>query len=1198
MSPAVFFHRYDRSPKAALAAPVFLLGLALFGILSPAAIAQDTGGAQPQARTRALVPPEAIDDLRRLRDELRSEADALRPATRPTDTAPQTRPAVSETRQAASDLLAALEQLLGQVDEQFSLRTSIAALNNEKAFADLSRELARIQQDTSAVEAQLRLLPSRVTNEEVSKAIADFQALEQDVNARSASQVARSKALAAGRQEKTDATSAVAAAQAKTRQQLDELNGLLATAKSDDERALVRTRMRRIEIEAAIPPFRRVTIDLRDQRDIIVLGREERRLSLLKALVARTGEWRDSLLRIQSSGEREAIQYELDLITRNPGMVPDYERLFWELRALQAEAREKVGQRTPPVYAVSSLEGLKQRIATESGYWELFMSGLEQRPRVQVKTWYGQAQNSMRKWNEALRTLRKDLNRATDEHRETLLLIDDYDERLRDRRMVFREVFDRYVAAHPDDTKAEQLRQDLLEARRRHSERIEPVKAELAALRARLEEAVRLCEGFLSTLEKNRSRLYWRQLYASEQPIWSVDYQKIKREWTNDAERIRRARDLDALKQSLAATTTSQWARAAGLALLAAVLGIWASRRAAKYARRVAESISAAPPGEEEDRAALADRLHLFLARFVRKSAPVSWPALALAAAAVYGLSSPLVWPVGVLLLLIAGMAIGVTMVRVLFAPGKPRLRLLRCSNRVAAHYRKWAMLLWFVTLVMLPVPLALWALGWSAYTADCLWSVYKIAAILTLLLFGVRKQLVLRVVGRPEQVRFRGGLLLVSAAYPLLWAVGAALLGLELAGYGPLTTYVLSGLAQSVATIVAAILLSRYVGDLGLRWQRRLAPSADATQPGEGVGRGQTASLPDPGNIPPAAMAGTESPPDVENLRFVLAAVTRIFPWAAAVATFMLIMNYWSVRTLELETLLAYEIGGDAASGRRGIVVGRVLAAIGTIVASLWASREIRNLLNSRIYPVYTHVDRSARAAINNILHYFIVLLGIYFALYALNVPLGAVTVVLGTVGLGVGLGLQPLIVNFISGLLILFERHVRVGDIVEIDGKLGEVTGIRMRSTGITTYDNIDVVIPNSDFITQRVVNWTLQETRVRGRIKVGVSYDSDPERVKQLLLDIARRNPQVLYDPAPVVTLDEFGANTLDFSLTAWFADVAGRGQFLGEVRFDVMKVFKESGIEIPPPQMSLSASGGRPLPVRVLPDPDIQPKKDTP
>ncbi|HSW44604.1 MAG TPA: mechanosensitive ion channel domain-containing protein, partial [Phycisphaerae bacterium] len=267
-------------------------------------------------------------------------------------------------------------------------------------------------------------------------------------------------------------------------------------------------------------------------------------------------------------------------------------------------------------------------------------------------------------------------------------------------------------------------------------------------------------------------------------------------------------------------------------------------------------------------------------------------------------------------------------------------------------------------------------------------------------------------------------------------------------------------------------------------------------------------------------------------------------------------------------------------------LTIARILWAVLAVVAGVLVSRTIRAFLRTEVFPQTRHVDLGTQAAICTLLHYAILALAFYIGLQILFVSLGALTILLGTLGLGLGLGLQPLFVNFISGLMILFERQVKVGDVIELADKTPcEVLSISMRSTQIRTPDNIDHVIPNGEFINGRVVNWTLTDTRLRARMQIGVAYGSDPQLVRKILLDVAHRHPDVLVDPAPEVWFVEFGDNALIFVLAVWFPNAAARWRFLSQVRFELTDLFKQHNIEIPFPQRTLSVIGDKPLPVEI-------------
>jgi len=290
-----------------------------------------------------------------------------------------------------------------------------------------------------------------------------------------------------------------------------------------------------------------------------------------------------------------------------------------------------------------------------------------------------------------------------------------------------------------------------------------------------------------------------------------------------------------------------------------------------------------------------------------------------------------------------------------------------------------------------------------------------------------------------------------------------------------------------------------------------------------------------------------------------------------------------WGISLYRVQRLLEYSIplGGD-----NRIALSKVCLAGVVVVLSIYVSRVVRRQMSKRVFPRYLADDRGAQAAVSSLAHYAIMLLGLYYALVIIGVTLGALVVFLGGLGLGLGLGLQPLLVNFISGLLIFFERHMRVGDLVEVGGQVGEVTRINMRSTTVRTFDNIDIVIPNGEFINSSVTNWTLGDRQIRGQIGVGVAYGTNTARVRELLVQAARANPKVLPDPPPSAWFVAFGADRLDFSLIAWFANAGDRWEGLAELRHEIDRLFRENQIEIPFPQRTLTVGGKGAIPIRLV------------
>jgi small-conductance mechanosensitive channel len=191
-----------------------------------------------------------------------------------------------------------------------------------------------------------------------------------------------------------------------------------------------------------------------------------------------------------------------------------------------------------------------------------------------------------------------------------------------------------------------------------------------------------------------------------------------------------------------------------------------------------------------------------------------------------------------------------------------------------------------------------------------------------------------------------------------------------------------------------------------------------------------------------------------------------------------------------------------------------------------------------------------------------------------ATGIDLSALTVLAGALGVGIGFGLQNVTNNFISGIIILFERPIKVGDRVELpelNNLTGDVINISARSTTINTNDNITIVVPNSKFVSDTVINWSYNDGNVRVSIPVGVAYKEDPEVIREILVDVAKAHPGVLTKPEPDVLFDEYGDSSLNFLLRIYTNRYSRTPRILkSELYFAIFRKFKEKGIEIPFPQ----------------------------
>lgn len=247
--------------------------------------------------------------------------------------------------------------------------------------------------------------------------------------------------------------------------------------------------------------------------------------------------------------------------------------------------------------------------------------------------------------------------------------------------------------------------------------------------------------------------------------------------------------------------------------------------------------------------------------------------------------------------------------------------------------------------------------------------------------------------------------------------------------------------------------------------------------------------------------------------------------------------------------------------------------SAILVFCLGFWLSQLVRGLMARRIFP-HTALDPGVQYTMSSTVHYIILLLAALAALTVLGFPLTNLALVLGGLGVGVGFGLQNFVNNFISGLILLFERPIKVGDMLVIDGQWGEVKEIRFRSTIFETYDRYDIIIPNSELISHKVLNWTLYGKRInRLTLKVGVGYNSDVAKVTQLLTDICRANPRVVPDPPPQIYFAVYGESSLDFTIWVYVRTPADRVPATHELNSAILETFNQQGIEIPFPQRQL-------------------------
>ena len=289
-------------------------------------------------------------------------------------------------------------------------------------------------------------------------------------------------------------------------------------------------------------------------------------------------------------------------------------------------------------------------------------------------------------------------------------------------------------------------------------------------------------------------------------------------------------------------------------------------------------------------------------------------------------------------------------------------------------------------------------------------------------------------------------------------------------------------------------------------------------------------------------------------------------------------LMLAWLYGTLDafrvlrpLQGWLATAFAWKIEFGNIAVTVGGTVLFIVSVFLSFWVAKTVRGILAEDVLPRMS-LPRGVANSASTITYYLLLMLGLMVALAAAGFEVSQLAIVLGALSLGVGLGLQAVVNNFVSGLILMFERPIQPGDTVELAGTIGTVRDIGMRSTTITTFEGADVVVPNGMLLSEKLINWTLNSNTRRVDVPVGVAYGSDPEQVRALLLQVAQCAERVVPQPPPAVLFTGFGASSLDFSVRVWarFDDSPGVRSALG---LAIHATLHAAGIEIPFPQHDL-------------------------
>ncbi|HXP96145.1 MAG TPA: mechanosensitive ion channel domain-containing protein, partial [Telmatospirillum sp.] len=280
-------------------------------------------------------------------------------------------------------------------------------------------------------------------------------------------------------------------------------------------------------------------------------------------------------------------------------------------------------------------------------------------------------------------------------------------------------------------------------------------------------------------------------------------------------------------------------------------------------------------------------------------------------------------------------------------------------------------------------------------------------------------------------------------------------------------------------------------------------------------------------------------------------------------------IVSFWNFELFTAEDNL--DIDGRKVQAIRSITIGKSLGVILLLLIGYllteWVLRAIRRLATRQLGFDAGHTNTVLRW-----LHVIVLSMLFIVALYTVNIPLTVFAFLGGALAIGVGFGTQVLLKNMISGVMLLIERPLRVGDMVEVGSVVGTVTNISIRSSTVRTSDGIEILVPNSTFIENNVTNWTYSNAKVRRSVSVGVDYGASPERVSEVLLAVAHGHSNIVADPPPRVLFEDFGSETMGFKLQYWidYGRGADASLIASELRFRLVDALAAAGISIPLPQ----------------------------
>ncbi|WP_295099982.1 mechanosensitive ion channel domain-containing protein [uncultured Candidatus Kuenenia sp.] len=510
------------------------------------------------------------------------------------------------------------------------------------------------------------------------------------------------------------------------------------------------------------------------------------------------------------------------------------------------------------------------------------------------------------------------------------------------------------------------------------------------------------------------------------------------------------------------------------------------------------------------------------------------------------------------------------------FGPEKGHRKLVVSLAYISPkHIYKSLSIILLFSLISLSFITVLTVFQYKRDVIDLFWFIYRIGMLLLLLWLATQKSLFFKLLpGKNSQL---GRLIqrIIGIIYPVFVVFVVSLFAIRSLGY-PILTYVL--LKTCIKSIVAAIIalwIAKFLLYRISRMRERLF----------------------------AARKIEKNTPEEKKFNAATAAYGISLNYVASIVCAIVIVRIWMgtfrdavdspaapylIQKIFAQVGIIFRSIGNGLLYRFVMQEGRyttplrIIFAILVLVAFFFLARYIKKLMEERVFS-RLGMERGLKHSFSNLIRYFIVAIAVLIGFNLAGIPLRSLAFFAGAFGIGIGFGMQNIISNFVSGIILLLERPMRVGDVVILDdGTLGTIEKISTRSTTMITPDNFVLTIPNSKFVEGRVTNWSLPDSVMRGSVQVGVAYGSDVALVKKCLLEIAAQNQNVKKFPEPYVRFDDFGDSSLVFKLFYWADDPGKRWFAMSEMRFSIDEVFRKNKIEIAFPQRDIHIRSYVPFP----------------